>query len=234
MADDRFVVARLPGGAVSSVAGRLTPLLIALLLVSCSNALRWTPEYHTVRKGETLYSIAMSYDLDPRSLASWNRLGDGTYIRKGQKLRLKPRSRGAPGKSTTRPAPVAKVEPAPRWNWPTKGSVADKFGASPKTQSGIRIAGSKGQPVKAVAAGEVVYAGGGLPSYGQLLIIKHNETWLSAYGFNSRLRVTEGAKVSAGQHIADMGKTRAGASQLHFEIRRSGQPVDPLRYLPRR
>jgi len=228
-----FAGAGLLRVAVSGVERLLAPLLLALLLVSCSSALRWTPDYHTVRAGETLYSIAMSYDIDPRKLASWNSLGDGTYIRKGQKLRLKPHSGGKTVQSTRPPVPVARIEAAPRWSWPTKGKVAVNFGASPKTKSGIRIAGNKGQPVKAVAAGEVVYAGGGLPSYGQLLIIKHNETWLSAYGFNSRLRVKEGAKVSARQHIADMGQTRAGVSQLHFEIRRGGQPVDPTRYLPK-
>jgi lipoprotein NlpD len=212
----------------------LAPLLLALLLVSCSSALRWTPDYHTVRSGETLYSIAMRYDIDARKLASWNSLGDGSFIRKGQKLRLKPPTGNVATSSSKRPAPVAKIEPAPNWIWPTKGKVEIAFGASPKTESGIRIGGSKGQRISAVAAGEVVYAGGGLQSYGQLLIIKHNETWLSAYGFNSKLRVKEGARVKAGQHIADMGQTRAGARQLHFEIRRNGQPVDPLRYLPRR
>jgi lipoprotein NlpD len=109
-----------------------------------------------------------------------------------------------------------------------------RYGESPKTESGIRIAGQDGQNVFAVAAGEIVYAGSGLASYGQLLIIKHNQTWLSAYGFNSRLLVAEGQKVSAGQNIALMGRDAAGKAVLHFEIRRNGQPVDPLKYLPKR
>lgn len=205
-----------------------------LLLISCSNALRWTPEHHTVRAGETLYSIAMRYNLDHRHLAQWNGLGDGTYIRQGQKLRLKPgKAKAGVAPPRAKAVPV-KAWPAPRWNWPTAGQVTESYGASPRTESGIRISGRADQPVYAVAAGEVVYAGDGLPGYGQLLIIKHNATWLSAYGFNARLRVQEGSHVSALQHIADMGKTRAGKTQLHFEIRRNGEPVNPQAYLPRR
>ncbi len=209
-------------------------LLCSLWLASCSSALRWNPDVHTVRPGETLYSIAMRYDLDHRRLAAWNGLGDGTYIRAGQKLRLRAPAGGGKAVAGRRSAPPPKAWPAPRWNWPTQGRVTAAFGASPSTESGLRIAGSKGQPIYAVAAGEVVYAGDGLPSYGQLLIIKHNDTWLSAYGFNSRLRVREGDRIKARQHIADMGQTRAGDARLHFEIRRNGQPVNPQQYLPRR
>lgn len=210
-------------------------MLFALAVAGCSNALRWVPDYHTVRAGETLYSIAMRYDLDHRQLAAWNNLGDGTYIRNGQKLSLKGPVQGQAARpSTAKPVAAAKEWPAPKWRWPTVGNVAVGFGASPKTESGIRIAGSPAQPIVAAADGEVVYAGAGLPTYGQLLIIKHNDTWLSAYGFNSRLRVAEGALVKSGQHIADMGQTRAGFNRLHFEIRRNGQPVNPQRYLPPR
>jgi len=206
---------------------------VVCVLAGCSSALRWTPEYHTVGAGETLYSIAVRYDLDHRQLAAWNQLGNGTYIRQGQKLRLKPPPQGAAGSSVTK-VPPPKSLPAPIWQWPTAGRIASAYGSSAATQSGVRIAGSAKQPIYAVAAGEVVYAGDGLPTYGQLLIIEHNETWISAYGFNSRLRVKEGDAVKQRQHIADMGETRAGDVQLHFEIRRNGQPVDPLRYLPKR
>ena len=122
--------------------------------------------------------------------------------------------------------------PPPAWRWPASGNVYLRFGASQKTESGIRITGVSGQSVNAAAAGEVVYAGSGLASYGNLLIIKHNDTWLSAYGFNSVLLVSEGQKVGAGQGIARMGEDASGRPVLHFEIRRDGQPVDPLRYLP--
>jgi lipoprotein NlpD len=192
-----------------------------------------TPDYHTVRSGETLYSIARSYGLDYRQLAQWNRLGDGSMIRVGQRLLLQPPGHvSAAGK---RPgAPAAAVGPAPPWLWPTSGRVYLRFGQSPKTASGIRIAGNAGQPVRSAAAGEIVYAGSGLASYGQLLIIKHNQSWLSAYGFNSVLLVREGDTVGAGQHVAEMGQDAAGVAVLHFEIRRAGQPVDPLIYLPAR
>ena len=216
----------------------LVLLFIALLLAACSGkALRWTPEYHTVRSGETLYSIAHSYDLDYRQLAQWNGLGDGSVIRSGQRLRLKPSSGSAAGTSSRKSAAQTKsapVLPAPAWRWPTAGNVYLAYGASQKTESGIRIAGQGGQTVRSAAGGEVVYAGSGLASYGNLLIIKHNDTWLSAYGFNSALLVREGQKVSSGQSIARMGQDTSGRAILHFEIRRNGQPVDPLRYLPAR
>ncbi|MGI9290759.1 MAG: peptidoglycan DD-metalloendopeptidase family protein [Gammaproteobacteria bacterium] len=216
-------------------------LLIFVLLGACSNALRWTPDYHTVRSGETLYTIALSYNLDTRDLANWNGLGDGTYIRTGQKLRLTPgdssqqsatRKNAGSGKRVT----VSKqpVLPAPAWRWPAAGKVLYRFGYSVKSQSGIRIGGDEGEAVRSTSAGEVVYAGSGLKSYGQLIIVKHNDTWLSAYGFNKALLVKEGTRVSAGQKIATMGKTTDGKVMLHFEIRKNGQPVDPQRYLPKR
>ena len=178
----------------------------------------------------------MQHNLDQRQLVSWNGLGSGTYIREGQRLRLKPPSgQTTARRNSSQPRPAtssAAILPAPTWRWPTAGAVIFRFGESSKTSSGIRIGGAVGQSVKSTAAGEVVYAGTGLRSYGQLLILKHNETWLSAYGFNSKLLVTEGDNVQAGQMIAEMGSDSAGKALLHFEIRRNGQPVDPLRYLP--
>jgi lipoprotein NlpD len=212
-----------------------------IALTGCSNALRWHPDYYTVRSGDTLYSIAMRYDLDARDLAAWNRLGDGAFIRQGQKLHLKPaagysaKTSGPASRATRKPPSKSGAAlPAPSWRWPTNGAVVLRYGASSKTQSGIRIAGKEGQAVTATAGGDVVYAGTGLKSYGQLLIIKHNETWLSAYGFNDRLLVVEGDRVNAGQKIATMGSDSAGRPLLHFEIRRNGQPVNPQRYLPKR
>jgi lipoprotein NlpD len=156
-------------------------------------------------------------------------------IRVGQRLLL-PQSGAvrAAGASGPEPARAAAAVPAPPWLWPTSGRLYLRFGQSPKTASGIRIAGNVGQTIHAAASGEIVYAGSGLASYGQLLIIKHNESWLSAYGFNSVLLVREGDKVAAGQNVAEMGEDLAGVAVLHFEIRRAGQPVDPLIYLPPR
>lgn len=208
-------------------------LLCALTLAACSNALNWTPEQHTVQGGETLYSIAHRYRLDYRDLANWNGLGDGSRIREGQQLRLSPPSAGT--KASRAPAPrKVSTAPAPTWKWPTSAKVYLKFGESRKTESGVRFSGKSGQRVVASAAGEVVYSGDGLNSYGQLLIIKHSQTWLSAYGFNSKLLVREGQRVAANQHIANMGQDSSGRPVLHFEIRRDGIPVDPLRRLPPR
>lgn len=117
------------------------------------------------------------------------------------------------------------------WAWPAGGKVINKF--SEKTR-GVGIAGSLSQPVLASAAGTVVYSGSGLRGYGNLVIIKHNETYLSAYGHNSKVLVHEGEKVSRGQKIAEMGNTDSGAVKLHFEIRERGKPVDPLNFLPYR
>lgn len=123
---------------------------------------------------------------------------------------------------------------APQWQWPVQGRVIATFQGSTGLNKGIDIAGNMGQPVLAAAAGQVVYAGTGLRGYGKLLIIKHNETFLSAYAHNDNLLVQEGGMVKAGQKIADMGSSGTDRVKLHFEIRRNGTPVDPLKYLPKR
>jgi lipoprotein NlpD len=188
------------------------------------------PPTYVVRSGDTLFGIARRFGLDHRDLARWNGLGDGSLIHAGQTLRLRPK--GATGGSFPPPLPR---EPPPPWQWPTRGKVVSGFGASPRTASGVLIAGEPGQPVHAAAAGEVVYSGSGLAGYGQLLIIRHGKLWLSAYGHNRELRVSEGARVSAGQQIATMGEASGSeGGLLHFEIRIDGEPVDPLRQLPAR
>ena len=109
-----------------------------------------------------------------------------------------------------------------------------KFSSNGSLNKGIDIAGELGQPVLAAADGAVVYDGSGLRGYGELVIIKHSDAYVSAYGHNRRLLVREGQQVKVGQHIAEMGSTGADRVKLHFEIRRQGKPVDPLQYLPRR
>ncbi len=130
----------------------------------------------------------------------------------------------------------------PGWRWPTKQRrILRTFLADNPARQGLDIAGEKGSPVLATAAGRVVYAGSGLVRYGRLIIIKHNERYLSAYAHNQKLRVKEGDRVKVGQHIADMGRTgnlgdhfiNDNRAKLHFEIRQNGRPVDPLRYLPK-
>ncbi len=119
------------------------------------------------------------------------------------------------------------------WAWPTTGKVVNEF--SPRNgKKGLDIGGSMGQQIRAAAGGTVVYSGNGLIGYGNLVIIKHNDTYLSAYGHNRKLLVKEGASVKQGEVIAEMGDSGKEGIMLHFEIRRNGKPVDPMSYLPRR
>ncbi|MGP0170501.1 peptidoglycan DD-metalloendopeptidase family protein [Pseudomonas sp. NCHU5208] len=151
-------------------------------------------------------------------------------------------SPSTPEPAATRPAPAAPattpVTPVTRsakgWAWPTQGAVISRFSSNGSLNKGIDIAGELGQPVLAASDGSVVYAGSGLRGYGELIIIKHSDTYVSAYGHNRRLLVREGQQVKAGQRIAEMGSTGADRVKLHFEIRRQGKPVDPLQYLPSR
>lgn len=236
---------------------RLALVVAILLLAACSGAVRWEepgsrgtapaapragrpeaaarPEWHTVRPGETLFSIASRYGLGVDQLAAWNGLGDGTLIRVGQRLRLAPS--GGPPSAGSRPVAPVISEPPPRWQWPVSGPVLVRYGESPVTASGIQLGGRSGEAIRAAAGGQVVYAGSGLVGYGELLIIKHSPSWLSAYGYNQALLVREGERVEAGQPIARMGDGpgASGSSRrpaLHFEIRRNGTPLDPLTELP--
>jgi lipoprotein NlpD len=286
-----------------------------------------------VKRGDTLYAIALDHGLDYRELAAWNNLENINVIRTGQVLRLsppgapagetnangvtttplkvvppvdsggEPRGAGAPaaqaaplphGPSSGRNTDVLKVapralkepyteqawrdaqravpvapavaapeivatappaapSPAPRgeptreappaaaapseddaklgWMWPATGKLITGFSDTANLK-GIDIAGKEGQPVVASAAGKVVYAGTGLRGYGKLVIIKHNATYLSAYAHNREILVKEGQQVAKGQKIAEMGNTDSDQVKLHFEIRRQGKPVDPLKFLP--
>ncbi len=277
---------------------------------------------YTVKRGDTLYAIALDHGLDYRELAAWNNIENINRISVGQVLRVSPpgggvaageagvqtmplRSappvqagegsapatspappavsgarntetyktqpkalkepyseqalrdvqRGAGAAPTVALAPLPEVVPPPvatvaepkavakpaivapddgqklDWVWPAKGKIVNGFSEATSLK-GIDIAGSAGQPIAASAAGKVVYAGSGLRGYGKLIIIKHNETYLSAYAHNRDILVKEGQQVGKGQKIAEMGNTDADQVKLHFEIRRQGKPVDPLRYLP--
>ena len=147
----------------------------------------------------------------------------------------------APPPAPKQTAPVTRTTPVTsdktpvasgpiKWAWPTQGKVVKSD--TPISKNGIDIAGIKGQPINAAAPGQVVYSGSGLLGYGRLIIIKHNENYLSAYAHNDELLVKEGEQVTAGQNIALMGQTVNGRTLLHFEIRKNGQPVNPLGYLP--
>jgi len=219
-------------------------LLIAFVVTGCAPQTRWdyTPQRsHVVRTGETLFTIAFRYGSDYRDLARWNNLGDGSLIYPGQVIRLTPppgkpvaRSAAPPKPAPTRTIPPPPADPSPKWEWPTSGRVSAEFDGRAGAGTGLVIDGRAGQPVKAAAAGRVVYSGGGLIGYGQLIILKHNDTYLSAYGHNASLLVKEGDTIKKGQRIATMGEGPGQKPRLHFEIRRNGKPVDPRQFLPAR
>ena len=211
---------------------------------------------HVVSAGETLFSIAWRYGLDYKDLARHNGLALKDNIYPAQRLRLdvehranktplKPK-RGVAHSVTKPPRPINKAKPALspspkaksqgplRWQWPVRGTLLTKFSSSNSLNKGIDIAGKLGQPVNSAGSGAVVYAGSGLRGYGKLLIIKHNDNYLSAYAHNDKLLVNEGDVIKVGQAIAKMGSSGTSRVKLHFEIRRGGKPVDPLHYLPKR
>ncbi len=210
-----------------------------------------------VQPGDTLYGIAFRNGVDVNDLARWNNLAAPFTIYPGQSLKLFPggarpvaatpaRPAATPGTTTrpvastssvTRPSPAPAPVPASSgfsWRWPADGHLIGRFVAGDATRQGVDIAGSGGQAVRAAADGVVVYSGAGLVGYGELVIVKHSEAWLSAYGHNRRRLVNEGQSVKAGQQIAEMGSSGASREMLHFEIRYNGKPVDPQAYLPRR
>ncbi|CAI2450407.1 murein hydrolase activator NlpD [Serratia liquefaciens] len=129
---------------------------------------------------------------------------------------------------------VSNSAPVSTWRWPTDGKIIDNFSSSEGGNKGVDIAGSRGQPIFATADGRVVYAGNALRGYGNLIIIKHNDDYLSAYAHNDTMLVREQQEVKAGQKIATMGSTGTSSVRLHFEIRYKGKSVNPLRYLPQR
>lgn len=145
----------------------------------------------------------------------------------------KPAAKPAEKQVATKPGKSSSLPTGPvRWSWPTLGNIVKSN--SPTSQKGIDISGKSGQTIKAAATGDVVYSGSGLFGYGKLIIIKHNETYLSAYAYNSKLLVKEGDRVRAGQPISYMGQDHSGRTVLHFEIRRNGKPINPITYLPKR
>lgn len=151
---------------------------------------------------------------------------------------------GQPSPSESASVQRTSVAPAPSgrtasvsgisWQWPLQGAIKQTYAAGDSSRQGVRIQATPGASVGAAAAGSVVYSGSGLKGYGNLIIVKHNEQYLSVYGFNRRLLVKQGEKVSAGQRVAEAGQAPSGEHLLHFEIRRDGATVDPLGYLPKR
>jgi len=154
-------------------------------------------------------------------------------ITKASKNKQKPLTRPAQVTQKTKASNTQSPNTNLGWIWPTEGKIVTRFAAKQLDRRGIDIAGKIGQPVYAVAAGKVVYSGTGLAGYGNLIIVKHNNTYLSAYAYNQSRQVKEGEQVNQGTLIAKMGQGREQQASLHFQIRKNGKPVDPLQYLPR-
>ena len=212
--------------------------LITIFLAGCGTQSRWNYQSgttHVVRTGETLSSIAARYRKDHRDLARWNNLGDGSLIYPGQLIYLVGPSGGTVVRSTSVPRAVSRPpdDSPPKLGWPTAGPVVAEFTSNIGTGTGMLIGGKTGQPVCAAASGHVVYSGDGLIGYGKMIIVKHNDTFLSAYGHNASLLVKDGETITKGQKIATMGEVSKNQPRLHFEIRRNGEPVNPRRFLPK-
>jgi lipoprotein NlpD len=203
------------------------------------------PGYYTVRQGDTIMQIARERNLQWRDIARWNNLDNADVIEAGQVLRVEPppgatATPAAPPPASTQTAAVPRTTPPPpppveeqiALIWPAAGSVI--AGYDEANNKGVDIAGKAGDPVLAAADGKVAYAGPGPRGYGNLILIQHNNTYLTAYAHNQKLLVKEDQSVKKGQKIAEMGNSDADRVKLHFEIRRSGKPTDPARYLPQR
>ena len=204
---------------------------------------------YEVKRGDTLYSIALENGADYREVALWNSLEDPTRIRVGQILRVKPPEPEA-GKAVVsriesrplesrpleaRPLETAAPKAAPplassEFIWPTKGKVLAGF-AEPRSK-GIDIDGRLGDPVVAAAPGRVTYTGSGIPGLGKLVVIKHDNGYITVYAHNRDILVKEQQSVARGQKIAELGASDADRPKLHFQIRKGSAAVDPLRYLP--
>ncbi|GLU32653.1 peptidoglycan DD-metalloendopeptidase family protein [Trinickia caryophylli] len=228
---------------------RLAALLLAAWLAACGTA-SVAPGYYRVERGDTLTKIARSHRESVQNIVRWNNLSNPDAIEVGQVLRVEPPGRrGTAGESrasasagTRSPvtenlasAPTSRSDssvPAGRLSliWPAQGSMVRGFNGV--NSKGIDIANAAGTPVVAAANGIVVYAGNGLRGYGNLLILKHNADYLTAYAHNNELLVKEGESVKQGQEIATMGNTDNDRVALHFELRYKGQSIDPIRYLP--
>jgi len=201
---------------------------------------------YTVRRGDTLYSIAWRFSLDHRTLASHNRIPAPFTIYPKQVIRVdvaarKPQPRTAVASSKTSTATkVRKTQPSSTtiiradWRWPASGPTIEKYSKAPGGNKGIDISGRRGAKITAAAAGKVVYAGSGLRQYGNLIIIKHSAIYLSAYAHNHVLAVKEGENVKRGQKIASMGSSGTDRVKLHFEIRKRGSTINPLLLLPKK
>ncbi len=213
------------------------------------------PKAYEVRPGDSIYNIAWAFGVDFLDIAEFSELEKPYKLTPGQIVYLQKREARVAALDDEQSQPVVakklpEKKPAPQpaapsesarsvsfataptaWNWPAEGKLVGKYSVA-KGNKGIQIAGAEGSPIKATAAGEVVYAGQGLRGYGNLVILKHSPEFLSAYAHNQKILVREGQVVQANQEIATMGSSGAQTTMLHFELRKNGQPVNPMSYLP--
>ncbi len=223
--------------------------VVILLLAGCSNKSNrdyaklpkgsYNDKSYTVKKGDTLYFIAWISDSEVSDLARINKLKPPYRLEVGQKLQLDNSAssgRLTSNKPKSSSSALAKSTPPPGasrcWRWPTNGQVISKYSTADGGNKGIDIAGKRGQPVYASAKGRVVYVGNQLRGYGNLIMIKHGEDFITAYAHNDTMLVNNAQDVKAGQKIATMGSSGTDTLMLHFQIRYRATALDPLRYLP--
>lgn len=199
------------------------------------------PGYYEVQAGDNLFRIGRNHGRSVAELARWNGLTDPYIIEVGDVLRVSPAIGSNPSASNgsgTNSTPVvvpnspSTADLSVQWTWPASGPILQGF--DPAKNKGVDIAGKAGDPVLAAGDGNVVYAGSALRGYGNLVIIKHNASFVSAYAHNQSLLVKDGQSVKRGQKIAEMGQSEADRVKLHFEIRKNNTPIDPMQYLPSR
>lgn len=232
-------------------------ILLSLALAVSGCGLLWQGEweqegdrriyFYEVKPGDTLSTIAWRHGLQVDQLVRWNEIDDPDKIKVGQKLVLNPPTPGGSKRGGDTSAALQSTAQSSSssaqhgsgkeldWQWPTRGKVIRAYATDSGGKSGIQIGGEEGQIIRAAAPGEVVYSGSGLRGYGKLIILMHDDSYVSAYGYNRKLLVAEGERVGKGDSIAQMGYA-SGSDQasLHFEIRIDGKAVDPEEYLPRR
>ena len=258
-APPRGAAASAPGTAASMPAAAAAAAASAPVKLPAGAENAGRPGYYTVKPGDTLMRIGTEQSQNWRDVARWNGIDNANLIEVGQVLRVLPptvdastvTSRGvaparvearpldgaaaagaAPAAPTTAAAAARDSEDEPNWAWPSGGAVVAGF--EDGRNKGLIIIGKAGDPVLAAADGRVVYSGSGLRGYGNLVIVKHNNTYLTAYAHNQALLVKDDQVVRRGQKIAEMGASDADRVQLLFEIRRAGKPIDPARLLPPR
>lgn len=218
-------------------------LAITLLLAGCAGSQSSSSgDVYTVKRGDTLYKISRQTGTSVRDLARLNGISPPYTIEVGQRLKLNSASKSSSAKGATKTAKVVPSSAVPLsswppvgqrcWRWPTTGKVVMTYSTSDGGNKGIDIAGQRGQAIYASGAGKVVYAGNQLRGYGNLIMIKHSEEYMTAYAHNDTILVNNGQSVKIGQKIATMGSTDTDSVRLHFQIRYKATAIDPLRYLP--